>query len=800
MDPPTRYRGVGRTTIRWTKTAALLVVMVLVVLAVPAVGAARHSPPDPQVGAGDSIAVTGLSPAGTGGVTSSPVKAQTTYPTFIDWNGYDGNATIYPTIYTNNTFLPSENASEVSPQIPGSVTGYNDTWPTNLVTIGTSSPTAQSYYVTSGGTDYQFNLYILAAAAGASQEYTTGCSTQNFSCSSNVENLLSTWTPYQEMSVTTSDLPAGLTTDIMSTSVGLNMTAGNTQNLNPAPASTSSESYLLDIALQLLGVAVPEIGDLLTAITIANDLEGLIAGDGPYSGNGLSDSFTPVAGSGTSNEWAVTENGNMLNASYSCPPASGPTIHWNYPKPNPCAPTAAQSAKQEGQNDFGQSIETDTSSGISTSLTQALDILGDMGSSSSITLGVQNNIEVYNPWSSQTLYGAVSIPGAATSISYPFAPAVSLSGTVMDSSSGTPQSVGGATVTVQQLCGSTHGSIIDNFLETANPQGQWHFFGNPRCSFAVSATASQTFGTVGSPTQDLNAGAKGDVAGDQYTFHSTNLNNYPLEIQADGLGSPLKWSVALQGTSGYEASAATTNNQITFYVPNGTYTATPTPPSSFVSVPTSVSVTVAGTPPLSVITLEYGSTVTFTESGLYSATMWTVSFDGYNPISYGTTISVYLVTNGTYSWSVSAVSGYTASPTSGQIKITGAPGAASVTFTPTSTYTVKFSETGLPSGDSWQAAIGGNSQTAAAGTGISFTGVAGSDSYVVSPVLVTVTCNSIREYAPSPSGGTVSGADQISVTYTLTTVMGPACFASPGAAPTASALSGLIAARSDAAP
>jgi subtilase family serine protease len=83
-------------------------------------------------------------------------------------------------------------------------------------------------------------------------------------------------------------------------------------------------------------------------------------------------------------------------------------------------------------------------------------------------------------------------------------------------------------------------------------------------------------------------------------------------------------------------------------------------------------------------------TVTFTESGLPSGTSWSVTFNGNTKSSTTTTISYTGIANGSYSYTVGSVSGYTASPSSGTITVNGANVNQAITFTASSsTTTVK---------------------------------------------------------------------------------------------------------------
>ncbi len=83
-------------------------------------------------------------------------------------------------------------------------------------------------------------------------------------------------------------------------------------------------------------------------------------------------------------------------------------------------------------------------------------------------------------------------------------------------------------------------------------------------------------------------------------------------------------------------------------------------------------------------------TVKFTESGLPSGTTWSITFNGATESSTTSTISYSGIVNGTYSFSVGSVSGYTASPSSGTITVNGGNVNKAITFTAVSTSTTKI--------------------------------------------------------------------------------------------------------------
>lgn len=155
--------------------------------------------------------------------------------------------------------------------------------------------------------------------------------------------------------------------------------------------------------------------------------------------------------------------------------------------------------------------------------------------------------------------------------------------------------------------------------------------------------------------------------------------------------------------------------------------------------------------------------VTFTESGLQAGTSWTVTLNGATQSSASGSVT-FSKTNGTYSYSIGAISGYTASQSSGSLTVSGAAVNEVIMFTATmpGTYPVTFMETGLATGTSWSVTLNSAAQSST-GSSITFTEVNGTYSYAV---------GAVPGYTASPSSGTmmVSGASRsVSITFTATT-------------------------------
>jgi hypothetical protein len=145
-----------------------------------------------------------------------------------------------------------------------------------------------------------------------------------------------------------------------------------------------------------------------------------------------------------------------------------------------------------------------------------------------------------------------------------------------------------------------------------------------------------------------------------------------------GVLAGVSWSVTLGGST-----QSSTSSTIVFSEQNGTYSYSASA-AGFLPVPVSGSITVAGAAVAQTITftaLAAGTyTVTYTETGLTAGTSWSVTLNGSQLASTSTTI-LFTEKNGSYSFTVGSVSGYTAAPSSGTIQVAGAAAFQTITFT-----------------------------------------------------------------------------------------------------------------------
>ncbi|MGC8681640.1 MAG: hypothetical protein ACP5TW_06370, partial [Thermoplasmata archaeon] len=158
--------------------------------------------------------------------------------------------------------------------------------------------------------------------------------------------------------------------------------------------------------------------------------------------------------------------------------------------------------------------------------------------------------------------------------------------------------------------------------------------------------------------------------------------------------------------------------------------------------------------------------VTFMENGLPSGTTWYVNLSNGQSYSSSNNTITFNEPNGTYTFSVGVISGYTANPSSGTITVNGGNVNQGITFTQNGTKlsTITFIESGLPSGTKWYVNLSnGQSFSSTSGT-ITFSEPNGTYSYTIATVN--------KNYAPAQSIGTftVNGANvSMEITFNLVT-------------------------------
>ncbi len=196
------------------------------------------------------------------------------------------------------------------------------------------------------------------------------------------------------------------------------------------------------------------------------------------------------------------------------------------------------------------------------------------------------------------------------------------------------------------------------------------------------------------------------------------------------------------------------NGSIAFAVHDGTFAYRLNTVASYAALSSNGSVVVAGANRsiAAVFTLDtvlYA--VTFTETGLQAGTSWSVTL-GATTQSSTTTSLTFLVSNGTYRYTIPDTVGFFATPGQGMVNVVGGPASPDVSFaaTQSQTYPVTITETGLPSGTTWAVTVGGTTGQSTSGA-IEFNETNGTYAYGV---------GNLTGYVATPLSGTlvVAGA------------------------------------------
>lgn len=153
---------------------------------------------------------------------------------------------------------------------------------------------------------------------------------------------------------------------------------------------------------------------------------------------------------------------------------------------------------------------------------------------------------------------------------------------------------------------------------------------------------------------------------------------YPVTFTEKGLPSGTPWSVTLGGST----LGSSSGSSLVLREPNGSYSYAVGVVSGYLSVPSSGNVAVTGAGvSVSIVffTPASGYAVTFQEKGLHAGTPWGVDVAGELLSSSSSKITLTLP-NGVYSFTVTAVPGYSSSPSSGTLTVNGKAVTVTVRF------------------------------------------------------------------------------------------------------------------------
>jgi hypothetical protein len=345
--------------------------------------------------------------------------------------------------------------------------------------------------------------------------------------------------------------------------------------------------------------------------------------------------------------------------------------------------------------------------------------------------------------SSQTFVGLVSGGSYAYAVSAATYTATPSSGTVLANAN---QTVSITFVTVYYpVTFNPHGLGVNSWTVTLNgvaktASGQI-VFSEPLgfYTYTVSApsgySASPSSGTVHVTSS----------AGVTTTVTLAALTPYVLSFSESGLTAGASWTVVVNGVS-----LTGTSSTQGMSVANGTYSYVVSATSGQLPSPSSGSVAVLGASASIAITFP-SIMLRFNATGLASGTSWTVTVNG--QAQTGTGNLTWYVSPGSYTYVITAPSGYAATMWSGTVSVVSSSVTVSVAFTPAATYVLAFHETGLSPSTPWSVTVNG---VVWPGTGstISASVPAGTYSYRV---------GSIAGFRATPSSGAVAVGSSVTI-------------------------------------
>ena len=219
----------------------------------------------------------------------------------------------------------------------------------------------------------------------------------------------------------------------------------------------------------------------------------------------------------------------------------------------------------------------------------------------------------------------------------------------------------------------------------------------------------------------LPSPASGNVtvagAGTGVTISYYSPPTYTVQVNESGLPAGDAWTVTahFHDVPGGQRAFTTTSPQSYLNLRDDTYTLDITGPLGYGVINGVQTLVVAGAALYRNVSFHVGAyNLTFEEVGLPTGTAWTVELAGHFNSSTTNTVVDFL-NNGSYSYLIGIVQGYTASPLIGTALIAGYDDLVPIVFTP-ATFPVLVTESGLPSGISWWVTVNGTRFSSSTGT------------------------------------------------------------------------------------
>jgi hypothetical protein len=390
-------------------------------------------------------------------------------------------------------------------------------------------------------------------------------------------------------------------------------------------------------------------------------------------------------------------------------------------------------------------------SGLLLNATWSLDFNGTTvtTNNSSLTYFVVNgtynySVEPPTNFTANPVSGTLVVNGSAVSVLVVFSPIPAGSSVVTVQETGLPPSTPW-TATFTNTTSNVSAAFNTNGteFETSLPAGLYNVTAN------TSVGGWWTANVVLSATVVLGVNASVNV-----TFLAFGQTVYFNET---GLPAGTVWWANVTGAT----PLSTTGTNVSLFLVNGSYTYTlGSADKHYAGAAGSFTLPIVGNATINVTFAPVEFAVTLTESGLPAGTTWWANVTSGPSVSSTSTQLVVSLVNGTYAYTVaSGNKSWTAS--GGSLTVAGAALPVAVSFTLV-TFTVTFTETGLPAGTTWWANVSGGTSVTSTGTSASGALPNGSYTYTIA--------TTDKSYAAVGGSLTVTGAAAgATVTFVLVT-------------------------------
>jgi hypothetical protein len=253
---------------------------------------------------------------------------------------------------------------------------------------------------------------------------------------------------------------------------------------------------------------------------------------------------------------------------------------------------------------------------------------------------------------------------------------------------------------------TVNSSYALTFKETGLPsKTSWSvvIVGNTWSSKTANLSTNATNGTVAyhitpiagyTTTYYGNVSVSGKATSVSVTFKEVT---YAITFRESNLTKGTNWSVNITNTT-YHATTST----IVVNEPNGTFRYAPGAVTGYLT-PASGNVTVKAAAVQVNLSYKEAFALNFSESGLPKGQNWSVTIGSENETS-NTSVVHFEEGNGTYSYKIGPIAGFTTKNWTGSVTMNGASQQLNVTFTEV-TYAVTFTESGLPAGTVWNVTL-----------------------------------------------------------------------------------------------